>query len=67
MTKHLDFIDSLKGFTIFLVVFAHVIAWSYIDYETILTDVKVSWLFVDIRFSYATILFSIRLFGFPFF
>lgn len=45
MTKHLDFIDSLKGFTIFLVVFAHVIAWSYIDYETILTDVKVSWLF----------------------
>lgn len=27
--KHLEYIDGLKGFAIFLVVFAHVIAWSY--------------------------------------
>lgn len=43
--KHLEYIDGLKGFAIFLVVFAHVIAWSYRDLDSFQTDMKVSWLF----------------------
>lgn len=43
--KHLEYIDGLKGFAIFLVVFAHVIAWSYGDLDTFLTNIRASWLF----------------------
>ena len=43
--KHLEYIDGLKGFAIFLVVFAHVIAWSYGDLDTFQTNIRASWLF----------------------
>lgn len=43
--KHLEYIDGLKGFAIFLVVFAHVIAWSYDDLDAFQTNMKESWLF----------------------
>ncbi|MCQ2049478.1 MAG: acyltransferase family protein [Candidatus Saccharibacteria bacterium] len=43
--KRIDFLDSLKGLAIFLVVFAHVIAWSYTDFNSFKSDFRQSGLF----------------------
>lgn len=35
MKERFEYIDSIKGFAIFLMVMGHVIAWNYTDYKTV--------------------------------
>lgn len=35
MTKRIEYLDATKGFAIFLMVFAHVIAWNFSDYSQV--------------------------------
>ena len=39
MTKRIEYLDAIKGFAIFLMVFAHIIAWSFDDWRTVMYPV----------------------------
>lgn len=43
--EYFDYIDSLKGLAIILVVVGHCIAWNFSDYNTIIKESKPSDLF----------------------
>ncbi|WP_330941239.1 acyltransferase family protein [Bacteroides sp. MSB163] len=64
MKERFEYIDSIKGFAIFLMVMGHVIAWNYTDYKTVciydfkqLSNIKLGGLVWQIIYSFHMPLF----------
>ena len=47
MTKRIEYLDQIKGFAIFLMVFAHIIAWSYDDWRLVMHPVDNKQCFIN--------------------